>query len=157
MEAIIKVCQNARHLTQHLTQNIQHSIDNLWTIQGPWNFFSLSSHLSLLPQNASVCLCFSGHVKCIPCALPHLTSVACLFYFSTVYTLLLAILFWPISPVLPLNTRILYLYWLLGVGDGPGGLVVLRLMGSKRVRHDWATELNWTLPIATTLANQLAC
>ena len=34
--------------------------------------------------------------------------------------------------------------WTLGVGDGqrPG---VLGFMGSQRVGHDWATELNWTL------------
>ena len=33
--------------------------------------------------------------------------------------------------------------WTLGVGDGqrPG---MLRFMGLQRVRHDWATELNWT-------------
>ena len=31
--------------------------------------------------------------------------------------------------------------WTLGVGDGQGGLV--GFMGSQRVRHDWATELNW--------------
>ena len=33
--------------------------------------------------------------------------------------------------------------WTPGVGDGQGGLV-LRFMGSQRVGHDWATELNWT-------------
>ena len=33
--------------------------------------------------------------------------------------------------------------WTLGVGDGPGGLV-LWFMGSQRVGHDWAAELNWT-------------
>ena len=33
----------------------------------------------------------------------------------------------------------------LGVGDGQGSLVCRLLsMGSQRVRHDWATELNWT-------------
>ena len=32
--------------------------------------------------------------------------------------------------------------WTLGVGDGQPG--VLRFMASQRVRHDWATELNWT-------------
>jgi len=31
--------------------------------------------------------------------------------------------------------------WTPGVGDGQGGLV--GFMGSQRVRHDWATELNW--------------
>ena len=29
------------------------------------------------------------------------------------------------------------------VGDGQGGLVCCRSMGSQRVRHDWANELNW--------------
>ena len=44
--------------------------------------------------------------------------------------------------------------WTPGVGDGQGGLAccswwwtgrpgVLWFMGSQRVRHDWATELNW--------------
>ena len=40
-----------------------------------------------------------------------------------------------------------------GVGDGQGSLVwwtgkpgVLQSTGSQRVRHDWATELNWILP-----------
>ena len=31
--------------------------------------------------------------------------------------------------------------WTPGVGDGQGGLAS---MGSQRVGHDWATELNWT-------------
>ena len=31
-----------------------------------------------------------------------------------------------------------------GAGDGQGGLVVLHPMGLQRVRHEWATELNWT-------------
>ena len=31
-----------------------------------------------------------------------------------------------------------------GVGDGQGGLGILRFMGFQRVGHDWATELNWT-------------
>ena len=35
--------------------------------------------------------------------------------------------------------------WTLGVGDGQGGLV-LQFMGSQRVGHNWATELNWTEP-----------
>ena len=30
-----------------------------------------------------------------------------------------------------------------GVGDGQGGLAVLQSVKSQRVRHDWATELNW--------------
>ena len=33
--------------------------------------------------------------------------------------------------------------WTPGVGDGPGGLVCCDSWG-HRVRHDWATELNWT-------------
>ena len=32
--------------------------------------------------------------------------------------------------------------WTLGDGDGRPG--VLQFMGSQRVGHDWATELNWT-------------
>ena len=32
--------------------------------------------------------------------------------------------------------------WTLGAGDGQGGCV-LWFMGSQRVGHDWATELNW--------------
>ena len=32
--------------------------------------------------------------------------------------------------------------WTPGVGDGQGGM--LQFMGSQRIRHDWATELNWT-------------
>ena len=35
--------------------------------------------------------------------------------------------------------------WTLGVGElRTGTLGVLRFMGSRRVRHDWATEVNWT-------------
>ena len=33
--------------------------------------------------------------------------------------------------------------WTPGVGDGQGSLVE-QFMGSQRVGHDWATELNWT-------------
>ena len=33
-----------------------------------------------------------------------------------------------------------------GVGDGQGGLVCCSPLGSQRVGHDWATELNWALP-----------
>ena len=33
--------------------------------------------------------------------------------------------------------------WTLGVGDGQGGLAYCDSWGC-RVRHDWATELNWT-------------
>ena len=38
--------------------------------------------------------------------------------------------------------------WTLGVGDGQGGLACC---GSwdRRVRHDWATELNWICKINT--------
>ena len=32
--------------------------------------------------------------------------------------------------------------WTLGVGDGQGGLACCDLWG-LRVKHDWATELNW--------------
>ena len=33
----------------------------------------------------------------------------------------------------------------LGVGNGQGGLACcMQCMGSQRVRHDWATGLNWT-------------
>ena len=32
--------------------------------------------------------------------------------------------------------------WTLAVGDGQGDLACCT--GSQRVRHDWATELNWT-------------
>ena len=31
-----------------------------------------------------------------------------------------------------------------GVGGGQGSLALLQSMGSQRVGHDWATELNWT-------------
>ena len=34
--------------------------------------------------------------------------------------------------------------WTLGVGWQTGRPGVLQFMGSQRVRHDWATELNWT-------------
>ena len=35
--------------------------------------------------------------------------------------------------------------WILGVGDRQGSLACfMRSMGSQRVGHDWATELNWT-------------
>ena len=34
--------------------------------------------------------------------------------------------------------------WTPGVGDGQGRPGVLRFMGSRRVRHDWVNELNWT-------------
>ena len=35
--------------------------------------------------------------------------------------------------------------WTPGVGDGQGGLVCcMQSMGSQRVWHNWATELNWT-------------
>ena len=33
--------------------------------------------------------------------------------------------------------------WAPGVGDGQGGLEYCDSWGRKRVRHDWATELNW--------------
>ena len=34
--------------------------------------------------------------------------------------------------------------WTPGVGVGQGGLACCGFMGLQRVRHDWATELNWT-------------
>ena len=34
--------------------------------------------------------------------------------------------------------------WTPGVGDGQGGLACCDFMGSQRVGHDWAAELNWT-------------
>ena len=34
--------------------------------------------------------------------------------------------------------------WTPGSGDGQGGLACCDSWGSQRVRHDWATELNWT-------------
>ena len=34
--------------------------------------------------------------------------------------------------------------WTPGVGDGQGGLVSCGSWGRKRVRHNWATKLNWT-------------
>ena len=34
--------------------------------------------------------------------------------------------------------------WTPGVGEGHGGLACCNSMGSQRVGHDWATELNWT-------------
>ena len=40
----------------------------------------------------------------------------------------------------------------LGVGDGPG---VLQSMGSQRVRHDWANELNWTEQFSSTFVHHI--
>ena len=34
--------------------------------------------------------------------------------------------------------------WTLGAGDGPGTPGMLQFMESQRVRHNWATKLNWT-------------
>ena len=42
--------------------------------------------------------------------------------------------------------------WTPGVGDGPG---VLRFMGSQRVEHYWAAELNWTELHYSGLENSL--
>ena len=39
-------------------------------------------------------------------------------------------------------------WWILGVGDGQGGLACQDSWGLKRVRHDWATELNWKQDVA---------
>ena len=42
--------------------------------------------------------------------------------------------------------------WTPGVGDGQGGLACcVRFMGSQRVGHDWATELNWIWSYTITL------
>ena len=38
--------------------------------------------------------------------------------------------------------------WTAGVGDGQGGLACCNSWG-RRVRHDWATELNWTEDLIT--------
>ena len=38
--------------------------------------------------------------------------------------------------------------WTPGVGDAQGGLA---FMGSQRVRHDWATELNWSSAKSTSI------
>ena len=35
--------------------------------------------------------------------------------------------------------------WTPGVGDGQGGLAMLQCMESQRVRHGWATELNYAV------------
>ena len=40
--------------------------------------------------------------------------------------------------------------WTPGVGDGQGGLACCNSWGC-RVRHDWATELNWTETITALL------
>ena len=40
------------------------------------------------------------------------------------------------------------------VGDGQGGLTCCS-MGSQRVGHDWATELNWTEPFRRQMENSL--
>ena len=41
--------------------------------------------------------------------------------------------------------------WTPGVGDGQGGM--LQFMGSQRVGHNWATELNWTLKTTMSAAS----
>ena len=46
--------------------------------------------------------------------------------------------------------------WVLGVGDGQGGLACCSPWGSRRVRHDWATQLNW-IPLLLFLACQNLC
>ena len=45
--------------------------------------------------------------------------------------------------------------WTPGVDDGTGRPGVLRFMGWQRVRHDWVTELNWTLTSTNTLKSPL--
>ena len=44
--------------------------------------------------------------------------------------------------------------WTLGVGDGQGGLMCCGSWG-RRVRHDWATELNWTEQLSLLLSKML--
>ena len=47
--------------------------------------------------------------------------------------------------------------WTPGVGDGQGGRV-LWFMWSQRVRHDWATELNWNeLKLCIWVLNPYVC
>ena len=38
-----------------------------------------------------------------------------------------------------------------------GGLDVVRFMGSQRVRHEWATELNWTDENTEAQRNSISC
>ena len=45
--------------------------------------------------------------------------------------------------------------WTLGDGDGQGGLACCNSWGC-RVRHDWATELNWTVYVSFLLLYTLA-
>ena len=45
--------------------------------------------------------------------------------------------------------------WTPGVGDGQGGHGVLRFMGSQRVGHDWATELNWNVQLSLRYTSNL--
>ena len=40
--------------------------------------------------------------------------------------------------------------WTPGVGDGQGGLACCDSWGPQRVRHDWATELNWSLTFSSS-------
>ena len=44
--------------------------------------------------------------------------------------------------------------WTPGVGDGQGGLVCCDSWG-HRVRHDWATELNWTVSLQIEIYSSL--
>jgi len=40
--------------------------------------------------------------------------------------------------------------WTPGVGDGQGGLACCDSWGPQRVRHDWVTELNWSLTFSSS-------
>ena len=45
----------------------------------------------------------------------------------------------------------------LGAGDGQGKPGVLQSVGSQKVRHNWATELNWTeCPQSPSVLSQFA-
>ena len=46
--------------------------------------------------------------------------------------------------------------WIPGVGDGQGGLACCNSWGRK-VRHDWATELNWTVTHILDLIYMYVC
>ena len=46
--------------------------------------------------------------------------------------------------------------WTPGVGDGQGGLV-LWFMGSQRVGHNWANELNWMKIMVTSFKRSHVC
>ena len=46
--------------------------------------------------------------------------------------------------------------WISGIGDGQGGLAYcVWFMGSQRVGHDWATELNWSKTFQRSLCDKV--